>query len=172
MKVVWCVCWLTVSSEMFWKACSILGHVGSSISSSQTRRDRFSAWRCSSSHRALWTDTINLLHFHYLLSSLYNTSRVTRQGKSPHLRVFVDLLSVGAGRFEAGQHLQQVEQRGEVRLLEEQQHGDVLLLGRRQTGGRQLDALPLPLPPRSSQRHKHHLGSNRQTCDDSSEGQN
>lgn len=36
---------LTVSSEMFWKAWSILGHVGRSISSSQTRRDRFSAWR-------------------------------------------------------------------------------------------------------------------------------
>lgn len=49
--------WLTVSSEMFWKACSILGHVGSSIRSSQTRRERFSAWRWSSSHRALCMDT-------------------------------------------------------------------------------------------------------------------
>lgn len=74
----------------------------------------------------------------------------------------MDLLGVGAGRLEAGQHLQQVEQRGEVRLLEEQQHGDVLLLGRWQAGGGQLDALALPLPPRSSQRHKHHLGSNAQ----------
>lgn len=53
-----------------------------------------------------------------------------------NLRVFMVLLCVDAGRFEAGQHLQQVEQCGEVRLLEEQQHGDVLLLGRRQTGGR------------------------------------
>lgn len=88
---------------------------------------------------------------------------VSTSSTQTHLRVVVDLLSVGAGRFEAGQHLQQVEQRGEVWLLEEQQHGDVLLLRRRQTGGRQLDALPLPLPPRSSQRHKHHLGSDRQT---------
>lgn len=76
------------------------------------------------------------------------------------LRALVDLLGVGAGRFEAGEHLQEVEQRGEVRLLEQQQHGDVLLLGGRQAGGRQLDALALPLPPRSAQRHEHHLGPN------------
>ena len=46
---------LTVSSEMFWKASSMLGQVGSSISSSHTRRDRFSAWRWSSSHSRLCT---------------------------------------------------------------------------------------------------------------------
>lgn len=80
-----------------------------------------------------------------------------------HLRALVDLLCAGGGRFKAGQHLQQVEQCSEVGLLEEQQHGDVLLLGRRQTGGRQLDALPLPFSPWSSKRHKHHLGSKRQT---------
>lgn len=91
------------------------------------------------------------------------SASVSTSGVHTHLRVVVDLLGVGAGRFEAGQHLQQVEQRSEVWLLEEQQHGDVLLLRGRQTGGRQLDALPLPLPPRSSQRHKHHLGSDRQT---------
>lgn len=83
---------------------------------------------------------------------------MTQRGRNTHLWVFVDLLGVGAGRFEARQHLQQVEQRGEVWLLEEQQHGNVLLLGRRQTGGWQLDALTLPLPPWCSQRHKHHLG--------------
>lgn len=161
---------------MFWKACSILGHVGSSIRSSQTRRDRFSAWRWSSSHRALCMDTHTHKPFILFLSSYnlfvliisysaYMNTKcdMPRYVKNTHLRVFVDLLGVGAGRFEAGQHLQQVKQRSEVRLLEEQQHGDVLLLGRRQTGGRQLDAFPLPLPPRSSQRHKHHLGSNRQT---------
>lgn len=65
--------------------------------------------------------------------------------------------SVRTGRFEAGQHLQQVEERGEVGLLQEQQHGDVLLLRRRQTRGRQLDPLALPLSPRSTQRHEHHL---------------
>lgn len=75
----------------------------------------------------------------------------------PHLWVVVDLLCTRTGRLKAGQHLQQVKEGGEVGLLQEQQHGDVLLLGRRQTGGRQLNALTLPFPPRSSQRHKHHL---------------
>lgn len=102
-------------------------------------------------------------HYKLLCIHEYFKCDLPRYVKNTHLRVFVDLLGVGAGRFEAGQHLQQVKQRSEVRLLEEQQHGDVLLLGRRQTGGRQLDAFPLSLPSRSSQRHKHHLGSNRQT---------
>lgn len=86
-----------------------------------------------------------------------------------HLWALLHLVCVGAGWFEAGQHLQQVKESGEMGLLEEQQHGNVLLLRRRQTGGRQLDALPLPLPPWSSQRDKHHLWLNTHTwCSDES----
>lgn len=74
-----------------------------------------------------------------------------------HLWALLGRLRVGDGGFETGQHLQQVKEGGEVRFLEEQQHGDVLLLRRWQTGSWQLNPLPLPLSPWSPQRHKDHL---------------
>lgn len=138
---------------MFWKAWSMLGHVGSSMSSSHTLRDRFSAWRCSSSQRTLCRRKHTGLD-----AGLTQSGPGLRRGAGRYLSAVLG--SVRAGRFEAGQHLQQVEEGGEVGLLQEQQHGDVLLLRGRQTRRRQLDTFTLPLPPRSAQRHKHHLTAN------------
>lgn len=67
------------------------------------------------------------------------------------------LITAWTRRFKASQHLQQIKECSEVRLLQEEQHGDVLLLRGRQTGGWELDTLALPLPAGGSKRNKHHL---------------
>lgn len=134
----------------------MLGHVGSSISSSHTRRERFSAWRCSSSQRTLCKRKHTGLD-----AGLTQAGPGQRCGAGRYLSAVLG--SVGAGRFEAGQHLQQVEECGEVGLLQQQQHGNVLLLRGRQTRRRQLNTLALPLPPRSAQRHEHHLTAHRKS---------